>query len=94
MTLEAKVLVWGRRPQGSGDAPLLRRSMRSWPCQQGAHSDDGYGFRTWKRRTLERLEREYLTQALADRKREPGGQDARDSPLQPVAHDPRSRTPR
>ena len=31
---------------------------------RGAHREDSYGFRAWKRKTLERLEREFLTKAL------------------------------
>jgi transcriptional regulator of acetoin/glycerol metabolism len=45
--------------------PVITREDLPEAVLQSAHREDGHGFRAWKRKTLERLEREFLTRALA-----------------------------
>jgi transcriptional regulator with PAS, ATPase and Fis domain len=45
--------------------PVITRGDLPEAVLQGAQLDNGYGFRGWKQRTLERLEREFLATTLA-----------------------------
>jgi len=45
--------------------PVITREDLPEAVLQSAHREDGHGFRAWKRKTLERLEQEFLTRALA-----------------------------
>jgi transcriptional regulator of acetoin/glycerol metabolism len=45
--------------------PAITREDLPEAVIQGAHREDGYCFRAWKQKTLERLEREFLAKTLA-----------------------------